>query len=110
MGEMDIRGNAYYKRLDKLLFWPVLGLVVLVLVVSVLLFVVFNQYYLPSISLSLEQAVSSDVLAFIRAGYQKIATTLFVWISVLLFLNFLLVYVVWNVKKFLADLSRNVDR
>jgi len=110
MDKIIFHRSVYYNRLSKLLLWPIVGLVSLVFVVTVSLYFVLNSYYLPSIYSAIDQSVSAEVLRLIEAGYFKISGTLFVWIGVLLLLNLLLIYVVWNVKKFLIELNQSVEK
>lgn len=109
MDNFDSNMNIFYKRLDRILLWPIVGLVSLVFIISVSLFFVFHLVYIPGVISSLEQVVPSAALAIVKSGYIKISTTLFVWIGVLVMTNLLLIYIVWNVKKLLAYLVENED-
>ncbi len=104
---LDVTQTPYYKRLDKLLLWPLVGFIGLILVIVISLICLFYLKYVPELlALLMEQSLSPEILMFIESGINKIIVNLSVWIFVLFLMNILLVYVTWNVKKLLVDLRR----
>jgi hypothetical protein len=59
--------------------------------------------YIPDLLIASEQAIDSEQIAFLKDGIHKIIINLGTWIFILMILNLLLIYVVWNVKKFFDE-------
>lgn len=104
---LDVTRTPYYKRLDKLLLWPLVGFIILIPVIVISLILVFYLKYIPELlALLMEQSLSPEILTFVESGINKIIISLSVWIFGLFVMNIMLVYVTWNVKKLLIELKK----
>ena len=100
----DMKLSKYYKRLDRLMLWPLVSIIALLLVIVVSQIMIFYLKYIPELLGPTEQFLSPEMLAFITTGIEKIIFNLSIWLFVLFIMNILLIYVIWNVKKLLVDL------
>ena len=104
---LDITQTDSYKRLDKLLLWPLIGFIGLVLVIVIsLIYLIYLKHVPELMAFLMEQSLSTEALIFLESGINKIIVNLSIWIFILLLVNVLLVYVTWNTKKLLADLRK----
>ena len=104
---IDISQNPHYKRLNKLLLWPLVAFIGLIPVIVIsLIFLFYSKYVSELPALLGEQSLSPEILTFVISGIDKIIVNLSIWIFVLFVMNILLIYVIWNVKKLLIDLRK----
>ncbi len=102
---VNITQNPYYKRLDKLLLWPLVIFIGLIPVIVIsLIFLFYSKYVSELFVLLTGQSLSPEILTFIESGIDKIIVNLSVWIFASFSMNVLLVYVIWNVKKLFVDM------
>lgn len=101
----DMKENTYYKRLSRVALWPLLGFFGLLVVIVLAQILVFHLKYVPELLAPVGQSASPEVVEFVAAGINKIIVNLSVWILALAAVNASLLYVVWNVRKLLADLA-----
>ena len=101
---LDLENNLYYKRLSKVLLLPTVVIVFLGSVYVIIQVLIFYFKYVPELMIPLEETVPPQLLLFVENSIYNIIFYLGVWVLVSFLMNILLVYVVWNVKKLLAEL------
>lgn len=102
---LELEMNPYYKRLSKLMLWPIVALVGLVFVMLISHVLILYLIYIPTILTPIAQHLSPEQLVFMSESIEKIIENLSLWLFILMTANILLIYVILNVKKFLADLE-----
>lgn len=104
---LNITQTSYYKRLDKLLLWPLVAYISLIPVFFIFqIYLFYSKYLSEIIALLMEQSLSPEMITFVESGIHKIIINLSVWIFVLFVMNIMLVYVIWNVRKLLVEVRK----
>lgn len=109
MNENSVMGSKYYKRLDRIILWPLIWFIAISIVINLALYVIFKAHYFPEFTLTLSETVSDASVRFIESRFLKVTNTLFLWNGILLGITMLLTFIVWNAKKLLGELSKDID-
>lgn len=102
---LDLKANPYYRRLSKLILWPLVILVVIVLLMVAANILILYFKYIPEILIPVEKYLTNEQLLSMQQAIGKIVENLSLWLFILMTTNISLIYIIWNVKKFLADLE-----
>lgn len=102
---LDLENNPYYKRLSRLLFWPAAVAIVFCFIYVIVLILIFYFKYVPDLMLPLAEMIPPKLLIFLENSINRITFKLGFWALVSFVINFYLIYVLWNLKKLLADLK-----
>jgi len=103
---MEIKKNIYYKRLNKLALWPLVGFISLIVVFVIFLVLMLHFKYVPDLLSPIRQSVFAEAITLIASGINKVVMYLGAWVVISMSINVLMIYVVWNVKRLLSDLTR----
>ena len=105
---LDVTKNLYFKRLERLSLWPLIGFIGIALVSAIALILILYLVYIPDLlEFLMKQGLSPELLTFIEKSTNNIIVYLGVWIITLIALHFVFVYVIWNVKKLLTELTES---
>jgi hypothetical protein len=102
---LDLENNLYYKRLSGLSFWPMVVVIVFSFIYATALILAFYFKYVPDLMVPLTEMISPKLLTFLESSINRITFKLGFWVLVAFVINFYFIYVLWNLKKLLADLK-----
>jgi hypothetical protein len=100
-----MEGNKYYKRLAKLPFWAFVALFALTFPLFIVEIILIRGSYIPRLLSPLQELKLPELVDRLNTGFDKILLNLCVTGLGFFIMVILLMYIVWNVRKFFQVLK-----
>jgi len=97
--------NKYYKRLAKLPLWALVALFALTFPLFIVEIILIRESYIPRLLSPLQELKLPELVDRLNTGFDKILLNLCVTGLGFFIMIILLMYIVWNVRKFFQILK-----
>jgi hypothetical protein len=97
--------NKYFKRLEKLPFWAFVALFALTFPLFIGEIIFIRESYIPRLLSPLQELKLPELVDRLNTGFDKILLHLCVTTLAFFIMVILLMYIVWNVRKFFKTLE-----